>query len=96
MHNIFQLIPRGDGECGYLCRYTPLQYQDSLTCGRAVNGIAFVGIFLTYFPKRVRPMGLSKMDIVKSIDYIGAVLSITGLTLLLVLSLIPGNFLTHH
>jgi len=48
----------------------------------AINGIAFVGVLLTYFPKRIRPIGITKMDVLKKIDYVGAVLSITGLTLL--------------
>lgn len=39
----------------------------------------------TYFPKRIRPLNVTKMDILKQIDYVGAFLSIIGLTLLLVL-----------
>jgi hypothetical protein len=48
-----------------------------------LNGVAFLGILFTYFPQRA-VTNVKKMDIVKKIDYIGAVLSITGLTLLYV------------
>jgi hypothetical protein len=49
-----------------------LPQDNNSRSSRAVNGIAFVGILLTYFPKRIRPMGTSKMDVVKKIDYIGS------------------------
>ncbi|KIW16893.1 hypothetical protein PV08_04083 [Exophiala spinifera] len=56
------------------------------------NGIAFVGIALTYFPQAARRGdGASKMQILKSIDYVGGLLSIIGLTLFLV-SLQAGGY----
>ncbi|KIW37708.1 uncharacterized protein PV06_10339 [Exophiala oligosperma] len=50
-----------------------------------INGIVTVGLIFTYFPKaHPRTQGQSKRQIIKDIDYIGGLLSITGLTLLLV------------
>jgi hypothetical protein len=49
------------------------------------NGITGFGLAVTYFPiAHVRAEGLSTMAILKRIDYVGGVLSITGLTLFLV------------
>ncbi|OQV07082.1 hypothetical protein CLAIMM_11566 [Cladophialophora immunda] len=49
------------------------------------NGVCFVGIALTYFPRATRRGGgATKMQILKSIDYVGGLLSIIGLTLFLV------------
>lgn len=49
------------------------------------NGIFFIGAALTYFPKsHTRADGVTKMDILKRIDYGGGFLSIVGVTLLLV------------
>lgn len=48
------------------------------------NGIIGLGLLFTYFPQhnRTRAEGFSRRDILKKIDYVGGVLSITGLTLL--------------
>jgi len=47
------------------------------------NGVVFVGLVVTYFPKtHPRMEGMSKMDVAKRIDYVGAALSIVGLTIL--------------
>ena len=47
------------------------------------NGVTLVGLVTLYFPKtHPRMEGMSKMDIIKRIDYVGAVLSIVGVTLL--------------
>ncbi|KAK6393115.1 hypothetical protein LTR65_002806 [Meristemomyces frigidus] len=49
------------------------------------NGIVFVGLATTYFPKsHPRLEGLSKRKILGEIDYVGAVLSIVGITIFLV------------
>ncbi|KAL1894032.1 hypothetical protein Sste5346_006174 [Sporothrix stenoceras] len=49
------------------------------------NGVVFVGLLFTYFPKaHPRMANVSKRDILKQIDYVGAVLSIVGLTIFLV------------
>ena len=73
----------GDGECGLLCKHVlRIDVGFKLTPGSILTGIAFVGIALTYFPKRTRPIGTTKREVAKKIDYIGAFLSIVGLTLL--------------
>jgi hypothetical protein len=47
------------------------------------NGIVGLGLLFTYFPHtHTRAEGFSRMAILKRIDYVGGVLSITGLTLL--------------
>lgn len=47
------------------------------------NGFVFLGIATTYFPKaHPRAEGFSKRKILAEIDYVGAVLSIVGITLL--------------
>ncbi|KAF2429064.1 putative major facilitator superfamily transporter [Tothia fuscella] len=49
------------------------------------NGITAVGLAVTYFPHaHVRAAGFSNREILKRIDFIGAALSIIGLTLFLV------------
>lgn len=49
------------------------------------NGITLIGLAVTYFPHaHVRAEGLSRGAILKRIDFLGAFLSITGLTLFLV------------
>ncbi|CAK7200330.1 hypothetical protein SEUCBS139899_003021 [Sporothrix eucalyptigena] len=49
------------------------------------NGVVFLGLLFTYFPKaHPRMAGVTKRDILKQIDYVGAVLSIVGLTIFLV------------
>jgi hypothetical protein len=49
------------------------------------NGITAVGLAVTYFPHaHVRAEGFSRGEILKRIDFLGAILSITGLTLFLV------------
>lgn len=59
------------------------------------NGITLVGLAVTYFPHaHVRAEGLSRSAILKRIDFLGAFLSITGLTLFLV-ALQAGGY-THE
>jgi MFS family permease len=49
------------------------------------NGIVFIGLATTYFPKsHPRMEGFTKRKILARIDYVGAILSITGITLFLV------------
>ncbi|KAI1612526.1 putative major facilitator superfamily transporter [Exophiala viscosa] len=49
------------------------------------NGITFIGLVTTYFPKaHPRMEGFNKKMILARIDYVGAFLSITGITLFLV------------
>ncbi|KIW87484.1 uncharacterized protein Z519_11807 [Cladophialophora bantiana CBS 173.52] len=50
------------------------------------NGVFFVGVLLFYFPDShiLRKGDLSRAEIAKKIDYVGAVLSITGVILFLV------------
>ncbi|OQU94613.1 hypothetical protein CLAIMM_00947 [Cladophialophora immunda] len=49
------------------------------------NGIVFLGLLTTYFPKsHPRLQGMSRGQILARIDYIGAFLSIVGITLFLV------------
>ncbi|KAH6869408.1 major facilitator superfamily domain-containing protein [Thelonectria olida] len=58
------------------------------------NGFVFTGLGFTYFPKdHPRTQGISKREILKQIDYVGAVLSMTGITLLLVA--LQGGGYTH-
>ncbi|CAO2655668.1 Nn.00g044710.m01.CDS01 [Neocucurbitaria sp. VM-36] len=58
------------------------------------NGIVGLGLLTTYFPhNHTRAEGFSRTAILKRIDYVGGVLSITGLTLFLV-SLQAGGY-TH-
>ena len=54
-----------------------------LTWSRIWNGIVFVGLLTTYFPRsHPRLEGMSRAQILARIDYVGAVLSIVGITLL--------------
>ena len=47
------------------------------------NGVVLVGLATTYFPKtHPRMEGMSRMNVAKRIDYVGAALSIIGLTIL--------------
>ena len=48
------------------------------------NGVFFVGVLLFYFPDShiLRRGTLGKAEIAKRIDYVGAVLSISGVILL--------------
>ena len=47
------------------------------------NGITLVGLAVFYWPHGTRRAdGLRKIEVLKRIDYVGAVLSIVGLTLL--------------
>ncbi|EME40496.1 hypothetical protein DOTSEDRAFT_55697 [Dothistroma septosporum NZE10] len=49
------------------------------------NGLTLVGLAVFYWPHGVRRAdGLRKIDVLKRIDYVGALLSIVGLTLFLV------------
>ncbi|KAI8935345.1 hypothetical protein NX059_007930 [Plenodomus lindquistii] len=56
------------------------------------NGIVGIGLAFSYFPhNHTRAEGFSRMAILKRIDYIGGILSVTGLTLFLV-SLQSGGY----
>jgi len=56
------------------------------------NGITLLGLLLTYFPHaHLRTEGLSKMSVIRRIDFLGGLLSITGLTLFLVALQAGGN-----
>ncbi|KAH7142914.1 major facilitator superfamily domain-containing protein [Dactylonectria estremocensis] len=58
------------------------------------NAFVLIGLAFTYFPKdHPRVEGVSNRDILRQIDYVGAVLSITGITLLLVA--LQGGGYTH-
>jgi len=47
------------------------------------NSLVFIGLASTYFPKsHPRMDGFSKREIFSQIDYLGAILSIVGITLL--------------
>jgi hypothetical protein len=49
------------------------------------NGVTAFGLLVTYFPQaHVRAEGFTRSEILKRIDFLGAFLSITGLTLFLV------------
>ncbi|KIW45798.1 uncharacterized protein PV06_04152 [Exophiala oligosperma] len=59
------------------------------------QGIALLGAALLYFPsKHSRLVGLARKDVIKNIDYVGGLLSLAGLTLLLV-ALNNGGYLYH-
>jgi hypothetical protein len=60
-----------------------LNSTSMLTSFRIINGVAFFGTLFFYFPKRTHD-GPKKSDIFKRVDYLGAILSIVGLTLLYV------------
>lgn len=50
---------------------------------RIYNFVAFVGMFFTYFPEKyVNQDKRSKLDTLKSIDWPGALMSVSGITLL--------------
>ena len=50
---------------------------------RIWNAAAFIVMVFTYFPhSHPRASGMSRRDVLKKIDYLGAALSIVGLTLL--------------
>jgi hypothetical protein len=52
-------------------------------CALIYNGIVGLGLLFTYFPhNHTRTEGFSRMAILKRIDYVGGILSVTGLTLL--------------
>ena len=78
---------RGDGDCGSVCESNGHAFFASilLKFSSIYNGIAVVGIAIFYFPEsNLRGYGLSPSAILKKIDYAGAFLSISGLTLLYV------------
>jgi hypothetical protein len=73
----------GGGVCGSPCRspyFEPLIIAYIL-CS-IINGIGGSLLALRYFPKRGSDSGLSKKTILGQIDFVGAFLSIAGLTLL--------------
>ncbi|KAH8706051.1 putative major facilitator superfamily transporter [Talaromyces proteolyticus] len=66
----------------YFSTYTTWRW--GLWIALIVNGTGGIFLALTYFPKRVSQSRLSKKEILGQVDYIGAFLSIVGLTLSLV------------
>jgi hypothetical protein len=47
-----------------------------------IQGLAILGVFLTYFPtKHSRMQGMRKSEILKRIDWVGGALLTTGFTL---------------
>jgi len=75
----------GDGAIGSPCKVLNFVAMTILTdnLNSIYNGVAFIGMVFTYFPKRLTAVDRgSKMATLKQIDYIGAFLSITGITLL--------------
>jgi hypothetical protein len=76
--------------CPYLLYIELWSHSDSSVgwrwgpwCALIFNGIVGIGLTLTYFPQsHARGEHFSRRAILQRIDYIGGVLSITGLTLL--------------
>ena len=61
----------------------PMTYAVYLSQDRIYNFVAFVGMLLTYFPEKYIVLEReSKMQTLKKIDWLGAILSISGITLL--------------
>ena len=71
---------------GYVSIVSHVDTSHALThCCSLWNFLGLIGIALCYHPPaRHNVDGLSKMEILKRIDYVGAFLSITGVTLFLV------------
>jgi len=79
---------------GCILPFTPYVMYSQLLSTRATwrwgpwisliwNGVVFVALAATYFPKsHPRMEGFSKRKILADIDYVGAILSITGITIL--------------
>jgi hypothetical protein len=65
----------------YLSNFLRPNFGRLLTASRIINGVAFAGTLLFYFPNN-HHHDLIKSHIIKKIDFVGAVLSIVGLTLL--------------
>ena len=71
------------GNLDHPVSFLPDPSQPFLTCDSIWNGLATVGIAVLYFPKsQTRIKGEHAKAILAKIDYVGAFLSITGLTLL--------------
>ncbi|KAK3717409.1 hypothetical protein LTR37_005798 [Vermiconidia calcicola] len=80
----------------FVLPFCPYVIYSELLCTRAswrwgawisliYNAITTVGLLFTYFPHaHVRAEGMSTMDVIKRIDFVGGGLSIIGLTLTLV------------
>jgi hypothetical protein len=76
----------GDGVHGSPCKsqhFEPIINTHILYS--IVNGTGGILLAITYFPKRGSELSQSKKEIIGQIDYVGAFLSIVGLTLLSVL-----------
>ncbi|KAH9209511.1 fungal trichothecene efflux pump [Leptodontidium sp. 2 PMI_412] len=80
------------GIVSFLIPFTPYVLYSQLLSTRTAQGwrwiynfVAFVGMVFTYFPERhIVIEKESKMETLKKIDWLGAVLSITGIALFLV------------
>lgn len=64
-------------------------------CGALCGAWAGVGLFMTiifYFPPpRVNSLGLTKMEVIKQIDFVGGALSVPGLLLFMMAMQWGGN-----
>jgi hypothetical protein len=73
----------GDGVYGSHCKSLHFEsFMKTYVLCSSVNGTGGILLALTYFPKRGSESGLTKKKILGQIDYVGAFLSIVGLTLL--------------
>lgn len=82
---LLELPKAGDGAIGFLCKCHASQHfaSSAKRANRIYNFVAFIGMVLTYFPeKQIVLKKEDKMQTLKKIDWLGAVLSITGITLL--------------
>jgi hypothetical protein len=73
----------GDGVYGSHCKSLHFEpFLNTYILCSIVNGTGGILLALTYFPKGGSDSGLSKIEILGHIDYVGAFLSFVGLTLL--------------
>jgi hypothetical protein len=71
----------GDGVCGSHCKSLHFEtFINAYSLCSIINGVGGILLALTYFPKQ--GSNHSKKAILGQIDYVGAFLSISGLTLL--------------
>ena len=79
-------MQHGGGVCGSVCElstWSRLPARNLLILPRIYNGVFLTGIAIFYFPQsRSRGHGHQVSAVWKNIDYVGAFLSIAGLTLL--------------
>jgi len=74
--------------------FSVCQLPTDKVSSRIWNGLVFSGLLLTYFPKsHPRLAEYSRARVLASIDYVGAVLSIVGITILCALLLLTAIFI---